>query len=505
MNKFFRSITNWFSNKPQVNKRNYEAAKRDRLSNSWFNTNTNPEETDAPARPLLRARCRDLERNSEIIEAILSAITRNSIGSGLKVQARTELPDGTDNAELNGQIEKLWNEWCRARNCDIQGQLSLSDIQKMIIRRRKVDGGIFIIKNYDKTAKIPFKLQVIEYDNLDSTKAFPLNNNGILCINGIELDSNLKPIAYWFKQETYNVLVTNSIRIEAKRVIHLFKKNRPGQIMGVSEFASVMKPIKDISDYVEAEVVAQRIAACFSLFVSTDDPQGHFAKIIAQMEANGEELDDDYIGSIEPGIIQRLKPGEKITTAQPGRNSQTTKDFMEMELRLIAAGVGLSYEAVSRSMKGVNFSSARQSYLEDRRTYQQEQQFMMDYFLYEVYTEFVISAVTYKTLDIPDFWEDGKKDNYLAHDWIIPGWPWVDPVKEVTAAKEEIKAGLNTLAGVAAAHGKDWQDILKQRAREQAFAQNLGINLDVDALDVAQIPLDMLVDKEDDVGEDPVE
>jgi lambda family phage portal protein len=502
LNKFFRSLANWFSNKPQKNKRNYEAAKMDRLSNNWFNANANPEETDAPARPLLRARCRDLERNSEIIEAIISAITRNSIGNGLKVQARTELPDGTDNAELNSQIEKLWTDWSRARNCDIQGQLSLPDIQKMIIRRRKVDGGIFIIKNYDKTAKIPFKLQVIEYDNLDTTKAFPLNDSGILCINGIELDSNLKPIAYWFKQETYNVLVSNSIRIEAIRVIHLFKKNRPGQIMGVSEFASVMKPIKDISDYVEAEVVAQRIAACFSLFVSTEDPQGHFAKVIAQMQAEGEEV-DDYISSIEPGIITRLKPGEDIKVAQPGRNSQTTKDFMEMELRLISAGVGLSYEAVSRSMKGVNFSSARQSYLEDRRTYQQEQQFMMDYFLYEVYTEFVISAVTNNQLNIPDFWNN--KNNYLAHDWIIPGWPWVDPVKEVTAAKEEIKAGLNTLAGVCAAHGKDYQDVLKQRAREQAFAQSLGLNLDIDALDVSQIPLDMLVDKEDDVGEDPVE
>lgn len=496
LNKYLRSIFDYFKSKPKVNQRNYDAGKMDRLTNNWFNTNANPENTDGPYRNVLMARCRDLERNSDIVEAILTGLTRNSIGSGIKVQARVSNADGSDNTELNEQIEKLWTYWTRGRNCDIQGQMSLADIQKLIIRRRKVDGGIFIVKAYDPQARIPFKIQVLEYDSLDNTKAFAKNEQGIMCINGIELDSNLKPVAYWFKQETYDVLITNSIRIEAQKVIHLFKKTRPAQVLGITEFAGVMKRIRDISDYVEAEIIAQRIAACYSLFIQKEDPTGALAKLA---------LDDDSrrVDSIEPGMIEYMKPGEKITAAQPGRNSQTTKDFIEMELRLIAAGMGLSYEAVSRSMKGVNFSSARQSYLEDRRTYQQEQQFMIEYFLREVYTEFIISAVMAGQLNIPDFWKN--KDNYLQHEWITPGWPWVDPVKEVNANSIAVKNGFSTSADVAAAQGKDWRDIYKQRAIEQAYAQKLGLTLDVDILAATQIPLDMLVDKEDEEDEDTTE
>lgn len=491
MNKYLRSIFDFFKSKPQVNKRNYDAGKMDRLSNNWFGANATPEHTDARFRPILMARCRDLERNSDIVEAILSAFTRNSIGPGLKVQARVNKPDGTDNIELNNKIEKLWNHWSSARNCDLQGQLSLADIQKLIICRRKVDGGIFIVKNYDKTARIPLKLQVLEYDNLDNSMVFPKNEQGITCINGIELDVNLKPVAYWFKQELYDALTTNSIRVEADKVIHLYKKSRPGQILGVTEFAGVMRRIKDISDYVEAEIVAQRLAACFSLFIHKEDPTGALAKL---------NLDDDgrRVDSIEPGMIEYLKPGEKITVAEPGRNSQTAKDFIEMELRLIAAGMGLSYEAVARNMKGVNFSSSRTSTLEDRRTYQQEQQFMSEYFLRDVYTEFVISAVLAGELNIPDFWKN--KYTYMEHEWMCPGWTWVDPKKDAEAAVLELSAGITTLAEVLAGKGKDWQEVIRQRAREQAYAQELGLALTVDNIDLKYVAGSDI--PEDDVEDD---
>jgi capsid protein len=48
------------------------------------------------------------------------------------------------------------------------------------------------------------------------------------------------------------------------------------------------------------------------------------------------------------------------------------------------------------------------------------------------------------------------------------GWSWVDPTKEVAAAKEAVKAGFTTRADViaATADGRDIEDIDRQRVRE---------------------------------------
>lgn len=484
MNKYLKSIFDFFiSTEPQSYRRNYDAAKTDRLRDYWMPiSNATAEQTDSPYRQIIKNRARDLERNSDITQAVLQGFTRNVIGNGINVQSKILTNDNQDYDELNDKIEKLWRYWTKPRSCDIAGQLSFTEIQKVLWERKFVDGDIFVIKVYDKTSKIPLKLQLVESDMLDTSINFQ-NENGTKCIQGIEMDANNKPLAYHFKKNLDFYYQTETDRIPADKVIHLFKKSRPSQIMGVSELAPVMDRIKSIQDFLEAEMIAQRIAACFALFVESENGQRRGSLGRTQ---DG-QTDEERIDRIAPGLIEYLKPGEKISAANPGRNSANAKDFIETQLRLIGAGLGLSYEAFSRSMVQVNFSSARQSMLEDRKTFQQHQNYLIEHFCREVYTEFVISCLTAKLIDIPDFWQD--KDRYLAHQWVTSGWTWIDPEKEVKAIKEELKSGMTTLANVASSHGKDWKEILIQRAREQKFAEELGLKLDVDETDILNPPI----------------
>ena len=425
----------------------------------------------------MKSRARDLERNSDITQAILSAFVRNVIGKGIHPQPKILDANGEDFEELNDEIEKHWKYWTRAKNCDIQGQLSFHEMLKVIFVRKFVDGDIFILKKIDSTAKIPFKIQLVENDNLDTSVNF--EKNGVICIQGIEFDENLKPVAYHFKK-SLDYFSFESERIPANQVIHLFKKNRPSQIMGISEMVGEIDRIKNVDEFLEAEMVAQRVAACFSLFVESENEErrANFKRNID----DSEEDEDGRIDTIAPGIIEYLKPGEKISAANPGRNSTNAKDFVEMQLRLIGAGLGLSYESLSRSMSQVTFSSARQSMLEDRKTFEQHQQYLIEYFLREVYTEFVISCVNEKILKIDDFWEN--KDRYLSNNFVTSGWTWIDPKKEIDAITIELKNGMTTLAHVAASHGKDWKEILVQRAKEQKFAEKIGVRLDIDSTDI---------------------
>jgi len=450
---------------------NYDGARVDRFGASWNPVQANAEQTDAPYRQLLRNRARDLERNSDIAESIVDSLVRNTVGTGIRLQARVEDASGQDMTDLNNQIEEAWKRWCRARNCDVMGQSSFNEMQAIGLRRRVYDGEIFFIKTYDRTARIPFKVQMVEADWLDSSLSTN-RDNGNSIVGGVEVDKFGKPVAYWFTEQSPDGFSSfNSKRVTADKVIHMFKKTRPSQVRGISEMARVMQRIRDVGEYLEAEVVAQRIAACFSLFVETNAPMQRVGRM--PTEADGKRVD-----TIEPGMIEYLRPGEKITAANPGRPMNATRDFVELQQRLTGAGTGLSYEMVSRDVSKVNFSSARQGHLEDRKTFIPTQQYLIEHLCVEVYTEWLISAVMAGEIDIPDFWTN--KDKYLKHDWITPGWDWVDPVKEVTAAKEGLTAGMTTLAREAAAKGRDWQDELKQRAREQQFAESLGLALDID-------------------------
>ena len=106
----------------------------------------------------------------------------------------------------------------------------------------------------------------------------------------------------------------------------------------------------------------------------------------------------------------------------------------------------------------MNYSSARQGMLEDRKTYESEQEFLKRHFCRPVYREVITQAVLAGKLHIPDFFEN--KENYLYHNWIAPGMSWIDPQK--------------TLAQICSQNGQDWREVATQRAEEINFMNNLN-------------------------------
>lgn len=449
----------------------YDAGSSDRLNSGWNAVNATAEQVDKTQRDNIRARARDLERNSDIAESIIGPMERNVIGTGIRVQAKATKRDKTEDDELNDQIEDLWKEWCRARNCDITGQQSFYEIQKMAIRRIIVDGGIIFIKVYNSSGPVPFSLQAKEVDELDTSINTISGTNKNRVVGGIEFDEYNKPIAYHFKNYTVDRYYTGkSDRVEAQRVIYLWDKKRPSQIREVSPLARTLPRIRDINEFMEAVSVKERILACLSVFIKKN-PSGNIGRGSAQVDSKS-----GYpVRTISPGMIQELQPGEDVQTVIPSGQSSNAREFVSTEQRLAGSGQGLSYEAVSRDMSQVNYSSARQGLLEDQRTYLMWQQFLIEHFCYEVYTEFVISAVLAGKLDLKDFWQN--KSRYLKHEWIAPGWSWIDPIKEVKANQTAIDTGQDTLARICAERGLDWREVLKQRAREIQYYKELGIEI----------------------------
>lgn len=440
----------------------YDGASRGRLQMNWNPSATVDENRARADRELLRARARDLERNSDIAESIITAFERNVVGSGMVLQVK--IPD---DEELSDQIESLWKEFCQAQHCDITGTQSLEEIQEMLVRRYVVDGGILIVKVYVKDSNFPFKIQVREVDELNPL-ATPSGNNRI--VDGVEIDQYNRPVAYHFKKYVNNHVVHGeSIRVDAKDVIFWRRKTMPQQVREVSLLATAMTRIKDANQFIQAVSVKERVLACLSVFIKKATPSGSVGRVV-----NTGNNQTNYSGiTLSPGMVGELNPGDEVQTVIPSGQASDSKEFITTLVRLIAAGLGLSYETVSRDLSMVNYSSARQGMLEDRKIFKKMQQSLIRTVLTPIYLEFLDAMFLAGKIKMRDYMT--SKSKYTAHVWIPPGYTWIDPLKEVNANRVALESNQDTLARICAERGEDWREVIKQRmAEEQLIAQLNG-------------------------------
>ncbi|MBR2848780.1 MAG: phage portal protein [Clostridia bacterium] len=439
--------------------RAYDAAVKDRLHGGWRAVNDAAENEQFGVRDTLRARARDLERNSDIINAALSAFERNVVSTGIVLQPSVMSADGTTEEEaLNRAIEAAWWEW--QNRCDVTGCFSFEDIQRMALRRRIVDGGLLIVKCYDR--KNGFRLQIREVDELDSAVAAAGNS----VFGGIEVDKTGRILRYHLSGYTYDssYVGRSEESLPAERVIYIRHRSRPSQVREITPLASAMSIIAHLNSYIEAVTVKERMLACFGIAITKMEGGGALGRV------SGEGSKKDRHLNIKPGMVMELQPGEKVEPINPqnGVGANMT-EFVKIQTRLFAASLGLSYESLSRDMSGVSYSSARQALLDDQRTFK----VLQDYLICELCTPVYEAWLEYAVLEgkVPikaaDFFANRRK--YTAHTWTPVGWEWVDPLKDITASVKAIDANMTTLQAVCAESGKDWRDVIRQRKIENDF------------------------------------
>ena len=451
--------------------RYYQAGEVNRFNGTWIPTQDfDQENADKGERNLVKARARWLERNSDVANAAISAITRNVVGIGIKPQART------GNEDINTRIEECFKRWCRPKRCDIREQQSFVELQKMILQRVIVDGEILVklVTTEDKDS--PLKLQAIRSDLLDSVLSSN-PENGKVIRSGIELDESLKPLAYWIEQKTPDgYVVLDSKRVPANELLHIWDPLYPDQIRGISKLGVSVKRIKDLDEYLDAETVAAKIAACFSIIITKPNLGVGVAKL--NKKTGGlRDAEGKPISRVRPGMILQGEDGATVTPASPGRSATTASEYTNIHQRLIGSGQGLSYEILSRDFNKSSYSAARQGNLEDQKTFQPIQNWLIEHFCIPVYEAWLDRAVLTGEIVIPDY--ETNRERYVRADWIAPGWQSIDPHAEIQADVISMQNGTLTLAQQCAAHGYDWQEQLSQIAREKEFAERLGLTLNI--------------------------
>lgn len=443
--------------------KSYDAGSDHRLNAGWRTWNQSAESTDVYSRDMVRARARDLERNSDVMNSIIGAVKRNVVGSGYRLQAMTS------NEKLNEEIEKLWKKWCKTGNCEVTGAQSFTQLLRMLVVRKKVDGGVLIVKRYVDNAEIPLQLQIFEVDELDGGVSTP-RNLGCRVVGGIEYNSYNRAVGYWINQyQIDGFSLTEPIYIPAEDVIFYFTKKRPSQVREMSDMAPTLTRIRDLNEFITAVSVKQRIMACLSVFIK---------KTIPPVGLGRQNRPDDrksYDGkTLTPGMMKELNAGDDIEVVNPTGQSADATSFTKLQQRMIGAGQGLSYESTSRDMSETSYSSARQGIIEDDLTFAEEVEQLMAV-MDKIYEAFIDCCFLTGLLKRAGYWSD--KDAYCNHAWIKQPKAWIDPLKEASATKTALNYGIKTFKQVAAENGRDWKAQIDDMVEVNEYAKSKGLDL----------------------------
>ncbi len=463
-----------FGGLPKRRAGGYEGAATGRRLGNWTPGNDGVNALLFRDATIMRSRSRDLVRRNAWASNAVDSLVANLVGTGIKPQSTHSDP------AVKEKIQALWQEW--TKEADAHGLCGFYGLQALIARAM-IEGGEVIVRLRNREERdgliVPLQLQVLEPEHLPADLNQDLTN-GNRIRSGIEFDRIGRRRAYHLFREHPGekpmlFKAGETVPVPISEVCHIFKPLRPGQLRGEPWFAQALVKLHELDQYDDAELVRKKTAALIAGFITKPDPE---------LGVGGEEeKEPDEDGAVPvtwaPGTMQVLLPGEDIKFSDPADVGGQYAEFMRVQLRAIAMGLGLTYEQFTGDLTGVNYSSIRAGMVEFRRRMEQLQRMVLIHQLCRpVWARWMDQAILSGALELPGYMK--RRREYQAVKWIPQGWQWVDPQKEFTAISWAIRAGLISRAE-AVSYGYDIEESDREIAADNQRADDLGLVFDSDA------------------------
>lgn len=434
--------------------RAFESAKESRRTENWYTRNGGPNADIRTAWRLLTRRHQDLVDSNPWANRAVRVITNNWVGDGI-----IGSPQGGSR-----RYEQAWNDWADTVECDYAGKLNWYGLQSLIARTTAVRGSCLIRRRMDERMAdqglVGLRLQVMEPDMLDFSR-----DDGSRIKFGQQYDRDGRLEGYWIRQTHPGETEWNGVKIQsdfvpASEIIHTYEVNRAGQAIGVPFGSAVLLHLRDIDDIAQAMLLKTKIAACFTAFVYSNEPSN-----LTSSTALTETL--------EPGAIEILPDGKQITFANPPQSPDYVS-HQKHHLHAVAAGYGITFEALTGILSDVNFSSARMGWLEFHRN--------VAAWRWNITIPQVLDPV-HRWFNEAARLSQVRGPRRMI--WTPPRRELVDPAKEITALIEGVKAGFMSLSEVQRSLGFIPAEVMAELQADMAGARTKGLALSVDGMTAA--------------------
>jgi lambda family phage portal protein len=385
---------------------------------------------------------RHMYRNVGLIKGAVDSIATYSIGPGLRPQYR-----GNDQ-EFGRLCEEYWRDMV-APSPEVTGRMTWTDMLLTLSRSIDVDGDVFVVMTEKGKLQIVEGHRVCEGDDYGTA-------------DGVFLGKLGEPTAYLIQTgELYR-------KLGAETVIHLMELERPDQIRGGSSLARALNHVRDLKMLGEFEKDALKLQGSIAAVITTDQGDelagqgGFFGTVQAQDSGEATIAREEITSS---ATIPRLAPGEKIEMVGPNRPHAGFEPFAKFLIRDVAMGLGLPvefvYDPASVGGAGMRFIVAKA-----QRRFEQRQRLLIDRFCNRAWRYFIGGAIA--NGDLP------AVEDYAKVTWQTPKSLTVDAGREAQQAREDYKAGLSSLQDYFGELGLDWEEQVRQIAKEREFIASIG-------------------------------
>ena len=395
---------------------------------------------DQTVRRTLRNRCRYEVANNSYARGIVLTLANDIVGTGPRLQLSTSDPEYNRRAELD------FSAW--ALTVNLAGKLRTL----RMARAQDGEGFLYLFRNEGLDHQARLDLLLVEADRVCASEVFPKPKEE--ATDGIALDEWDNPVAY-------SVLRTHpgddggvggswgndSIRIDARHMIHYFRRERPGQHRGVPEITPALPLFAQLRRFTLAVLSAAEAAADFSGILYTDMPPSGEAEPIEMM---------DKI-HLQRNMLVTMPGGWKMGQVDPKQPASTYAEFKREILNEIARCLCMPFNVAAGNSSGYNYASGRldhQSYFKSIRVSQHTLgASVLDPILkawLELYDEKPPPA---KCGPVPECRHHGCR--LPPHQWFWDGMEHVDPAKEANALAVRLSCGATSFNAEFGRQGKD--------------------------------------------------
>lgn len=469
----------------------YTGATNKRSMQNWETNGNNANSAILNDLPILRERCRDLYNNTPAAHGAISTINTNVIGTGLILRSTPNFNVlGLTNEEgqaLSDSIEREFELWADSQlSCDYTRKLNFAEIQRLVSVSQQISGDVFVLMPWVKRKGSIYdvKLQLIEADRICNPNDLPDDQK---IAGGIEYDDNGIPIAIHIRTphpgDLFNLSRPTWERVEyygaktgRRNVLHVMEHERIDQARGVPILAPVIETIKQISKYAEAEIAAAVVNAVLAVFLKRPLPPDDMPIDYGdENEAKPWENTDYTLGS---GTWIDGAPGEELQVINAARPSNQFDAFFLATMKQVGMALELPFEILIKHFSS-SYSASRAALLEAWKMFRVKRSFIISNFCQPAFEEFLTEAVIKGRINAPGFLSDvAIRAAYCSAQWVGPTPGQLDPGKEYEAANKAVEYGFTSRTrATAELNGQDFENVVKEKAREEALMRHLGVQL----------------------------
>ena len=476
----------------------------------WNGPQVHSDQQESNERIVMQRRAADLAANDWVAHAAVDTISSNAVGIGLKpnanIPARMLGISDSDAQKIGEQMEWAFHLW--SEEADIRGMLHFYDLQLFGLQQMLSLGEmIHVPVMFSKAEQAKYNLNFsMHLQPISPSRLLTPSDliSEVSVVDGIRVSDFGRPEAYYIlnpkhthktsmnlsSYNAYNLHDYNVIKPSIAHrpgIFHLFKHEQDEQYRGVSAFSKSMGLMRNLDEVIAYELISQKMAAAFPVFVSLNSNSQMPEGVLEQMGIQDKASERSYFQEVEEGSILYGEKGEEPHVLESKRPSANFAAFVDIVTRSISASLGIPFESLTKDFSKTNYSSARAALNEAWKVYNYYRKWFARLYCQPIW-EMVIEEAYLRGMftlpkSAPNFYD--KRKLWCNADWIGPSRGHIDPVKEINATILKLENNLMTYREAWAELGGDFEDSYTQMYSEKekikALQEIAAINQELQA------------------------